>query len=153
MIKNFIFYQLLFVTISGYSQNNSLQNLALNQEVIVSSTHQNYVGANAVDGIVSDESRWLSSRGSDSAVIQINLESEQRLGGIHIYSGFGAVSAVRDFKFQFFSEGTWKYLSSIEVSDNRSQALRLPFDENVSVVTKFCSFSFHRFRRWLFTNP
>ncbi|MGL1887253.1 MAG: discoidin domain-containing protein, partial [Reichenbachiella sp.] len=122
----------LFLYCNGIS---APENLALNQPVIVSSEYNTtYIKENAVDGIISDDSRWLSAAESESW-IKIVLDSATLLGGIHFYSGYEGGDAVSDFRIEFVSNGSWLAIPSAVVTGNSSLGVSVAFDAAVEVRT------------------
>jgi len=100
-----------------------------------SSNLQRYPAANAIDGLVSDDSRWVSEKSSEPSWIAFDLGGKRKLGGIHLFTGFGAKDVVEAFKVQFWSGGKWVDIPSAEVSGNQASALAIAFDQTVSVET------------------
>ncbi len=89
----------------------------------------------ATDGTISDSSRWVSGKEDANPWIEISLPSVQKLGGIHLYSGFKEKDAVEDFSVQFWKDGKWQEIPSAVVSGNKATAVSVPFDQTVDVVT------------------
>ncbi|TAE78628.1 MAG: hypothetical protein EAZ65_04520 [Verrucomicrobia bacterium] len=100
-----------------------------------SSALPKYAAANAIDGKVSDASRWVSKPSAEPAWLAIYLGSVQQLAGIHLFTGFGNKDAIADFKVQFLSGGKWIDIPSAVLSGNKSSALAIAFDQTVTVKT------------------
>ncbi len=100
-----------------------------------SSTLGDLSAAKAIDGKVSDASRWVSKPSSDPAWLAVDLGSVQLLAGIHLFSGFGDSDAISDFKIQFWSGGEWTDIPSASIRGNKATALAIPFDQTVAVKT------------------
>jgi len=94
-----------------------------------------YPAANAIDGKVSDDSRWVSEASDQPAWIELDLGQRRKLAGIHLFSGFGDKDVIESFKVQFQSGGEWKDIPSAVISGNTSSAVAIPFDQTVSVDT------------------
>ena len=60
-------------------------NYALGKPVTVSSTYQTYYGSNAVDGVVSDASRWIGAATNTGNWLAIDLGAPISLQQAHIY--------------------------------------------------------------------
>ena len=129
-IKSLILIVCLCSFLSIFSQTN----LALNRPVNASSIYRTqYQPENAVDGIISDPSRWLSSE--TPAWFEVTLGNVYKLGGVHVYSGYGNSDAIKSFKVQFWVNNNWQDIPSAEVYDNTYQGVPLSFDDNVEVIT------------------
>ena len=100
-----------------------------------SSTLDKYVPQKAIDGIVSDPSRWVSEANTLPAWLELTIAGVASIGGLHIYSGYGNTDALEDFAVQYWTQGEWKEIPSAVVSGNKSVGLRLPFDQTVDVKT------------------
>ena len=93
-----------------------LQNVALGKPVKTSSdVNSTYPGAKAVDGIVSADSRWISSSASGlEHWIEIDLEKEYSLYSFkfhkHLYNNF----LIPNFTFQINKNGEWVDLVEVE---------------------------------------
>ena len=84
--------------------------------VTASSTLGEYAAANAIDGKVSDASRWVSQPSTDPAWLAIDLGAVQQLAGVHLFTGFGAADVVADFKIQFWSDGKWTDIPAASIT-------------------------------------
>lgn len=114
------------------------ENLSVAADVRASSVYSTsgYEPSLAVDGDVSDASRWVSRAGSyEPEWLELHFSSEQHLGGVHLYSGYQSRDAIPAFDLQYFSEGQWQSIPSAKVENNRANVLRIPFDAAVEVVT------------------
>lgn len=100
-----------------------------------SSLDGKYTPAKAIDGEVSDASRWVSGKNDAKPALEITLPSVQKLGGIHLHSGFGKIDAVEDFSVEFWKDGKWVEIPSATVSGNKATAVSVPFDQTVDVIT------------------
>ncbi len=105
------------------------------QSAKASSSMAKYPAANAIDGKVSDDSRWVSEASEQPAWLELDLGQRRKLAGIHFFSGFGDKDVVASFKVQFQSGGEWKDIPSAVISGNTSSAVAVPFDQTVSVDT------------------
>lgn len=89
--------------------------------------------ANAIDGKISNESRWIATKGdSDNIWLEIELLKETSVKAIALYSGFGENDAVQDFHIQFKNEsGDWEPIESSLVSGNTSVSRLVSFKNSV----------------------
>ncbi len=100
-----------------------------------SSSIAKYPPTNAIDGKITDDSRWVSEKSTEPSWIALDLGEKHKLGGIHLFTGFGEKDVVEAFKVQFWSDGKWLDIPSADVSGNKSNALAIAFDQTVSVDT------------------
>ncbi len=112
-----------------------------------SSTYGNFTADKAIDGVVSDTSRWTSDRtASGPSWLELELAETVSLLGLHVHTGLNAASAVRDFKVQFQRDGQWVDIPSANIVNNQATALALAFDDTVAVRT-------NRLRLWITATP
>ena len=102
---------------------------------VAGSEDPKYPAKYAIDGVVSDASRWVSLTYSQSVALEIDLGSQQKLGGAHVYTGFGQKNAVDSFSMQFWKDGRWVDIPSATVYSNEATAVSVAFDQTVEVVT------------------
>lgn len=119
----------LFPVLPGVLADN---NLALGKSVTVDSTYSTYVGSNAVDGVISDASRWLSANTNGPHWITIDLGASYTLGAAWIYTGFGDTGAVANFVLQSWNGSIWQDISGTSVTGNTSVALYQQFSSAVT---------------------
>ena len=103
--------------------------------VKASSTFADFTASRAVDGIISDGSRWVSQKSSVPAWLELDLGGTHKLAGIHLYSGYQNTNAIRKFVVQFWRDGKWCDIPSAALDNNRATALAIPFDDTVDVTT------------------
>jgi hypothetical protein len=106
-----------------------ITNLALGSAVTASSTLDRYAASNAVDGVVSDNSRWLSQDSSNPKWIQFDLGRPQSIRSVHVYSGYKGGSVITNFSIQIWKDDRWSEIAS--VSGNTAQAWAFPLDAAV----------------------
>ena len=92
-----------------------------------SSTAANSNPSKAIDGIVSDDSRWVSEASQEPLWLELDLGSVQKLAGIHLHSGYQGEAPIRSFVVQFRRDGQWHNIPSATFTDNRAAALTIPF--------------------------
>jgi hypothetical protein len=107
------------------------------QKATASAVYSKYSAGKAVDGVVSDASRWvgtLDARGR--AWLELTLSKKLRIGGIHLYSGYGNANPLQKFHVEFKNaNGEWEQIPSSLVNNNDEVALRLDYDTSVKVYT------------------
>ncbi len=112
-------------------------NLSKTSKATASSEMERYPASQAIDGKITDQSRWVSAKGDDGPQwLEIDLGAEARLGGIHLFTGYGQKDAIPDFIVQFKQGEAWKNIPSGRVTGNRNVALRLPFDDTIDITTR-----------------
>ncbi len=114
--------------------------------VTANSTRAGHPAAKAIDGNTSDASRWLSDAASTPHWLQFEFASPQSLAGLHVFSGYGGGNTLTDFTVQFWRDGTWVDVPSATVTGNKSPALKLAFDDTVTVATT-------KLRLWITKTP
>ncbi len=97
---------------------------------------EKYKAENAIDGVISDKSRWLGKSKNGKLWLELHLPKKKGIAGIHVYSGYQDYDAVRDFYIEFKNgKGEWVKIPSASVSNNTQTALGLEFDATVDVWT------------------
>ena len=93
------------------------RNLARGATATASGTHGKYVAANALDGSMAEDSRWIV-RGLGS--LQLDMGEEKTFRSVYLASGWkrNPQHAVRNFDVQAKNNGEWKTLRGGEVRDN-----------------------------------
>lgn len=100
-----------------------------------SSVHGNYKAELAIDGTVSDASRWVSVASPEPAWLEVDLGNARKLAGVHLYSGYKDADPIAGGRIQFWKAGQWQDVPSAVFANNNAVALALPFDDTVEVVT------------------
>ena len=96
----------------------------------------------AVDGMISDTSRWFSQTSKDPAWLELDLGGRRALSGLHVHAGTGGRASLREFGVQFQRDGVWVDIPSAMVRDNTNAAVAVAFDATVDVTTD-------RLRLWI----
>jgi len=112
------------------------------QGATASSSADKYPPAQAIDGEISDASRWVSKKSEQPAWLEIRLGAMQKLAGVHLYSGYGTETPLENFTIQFWSGDQWRDVPSARIENNRATALAIAFDDTVPVTTD-------RLRLWI----
>ncbi|MCG8375103.1 MAG: hypothetical protein MI702_01315, partial [Chlorobiales bacterium] len=129
MIKRFLFAAVLLITITGvvtFAHGLSVSNIEVSAS---SSQDQAHL---AVDGVISDASRWIGQPG-ESHWLLFRFPEERRVCGADVYSGWKQQDAIEGFCFQIDREGQWQTIAGSTLSDNTSQAVRVYFDTPLSL--------------------
>lgn len=100
-----------------------------------SSQLPDYPAGLAIDGKVSDASRWVSTKSGEPAWLEIDLGAIHSLAGIHLFTGYGNANALSTFKIQFWREEKWMDIPSSEIANNRATAISISFDQTIRVVS------------------
>ena len=93
-------------------------NVALGKPVTVDSTDGANAGANAVDGVIDDSSRWLSANTPGPHTLAVDLGATSSLICAHLHTGYGSGSAVASAKLQSWSGSAWADIPGAAVSGN-----------------------------------
>ncbi len=107
-----------------------LENLALNKQAVGSTTYGSYSAAKAVDGVISDSSRWLSNGTNDW--IKVNLGKEYNIQCVHLYNGWQeSQSGISNFKLQYYTGSAWADIPGTSYENNAKLQLRIVFDKTI----------------------
>jgi hypothetical protein len=92
----------------------------------------------AVDGHVSNDSRWLCQAAAGS-YLEIDLLAEHRIGSAHLYSGFlneqgQWTDVLSDFTLLYQSGGDWLPIPGASLSGNTQSAVVIPFDAELTTA-------------------
>jgi hypothetical protein len=71
-----------------------------------------YPASKAIDGKVSDDSRWVSEKSIRALMARRRPRGNPQLAGVHLFTGYGAKDVISDFKIQFWSAGKWQDIPS-----------------------------------------
>jgi hypothetical protein len=110
------------------------QPLAL-KSASASSQMAKYPASKAIDGTISDDSRWVSEKSTAPAWLVVQLAQPAKLAGVHLFTGYGAKDVIADFRIEFWSAGKWQEIPSAVITGNKASALAIPFDQTVTVAT------------------
>lgn len=110
----------------------SSTNVALGRAVVVDSTLSTNVASNAVDGIISDASRWVSANTAAPHTLEVNLGASFNLNCAHLHSGYVAGSAVANAKLQYWLGTGWVDVPGAVLSGNTSTNVVLQFSTIVN---------------------
>jgi hypothetical protein len=93
-------------------------NIALGKPVTASSALRPISGGEkAVDGLFTDDSRWVSAEDDPAPVLTIDLGTATELDSIYIYSGYqrtnnDPTTVLKDFAVQVHTESGWQQVAS-----------------------------------------
>lgn len=102
-------------------------NVALNKPVIADSSYASYVAENAVDGIISNASRWLSADVAGPHWLEVNLQSSFELQCARVVSGYNSSDAISNFELQYWENNQWTTIPGTSIANNSSSSLPLSF--------------------------
>lgn len=110
-------------------------NIALNKRAVAEHEQAGYDAANAVDGLISDASRWVPGRVNDDRYVEIDLEDTYDLVRAHIVTGYRDKKAIKNYQLKCSDDGTnWSNIPGGEVqnlSDTQTE-MNLVFSQSVS---------------------
>lgn len=118
----------------GVAQPAAMQPIKA-QSAKASSAQPRYPVSNAIDGKVSDDSRWVSQASPEPSWLAVDLGGKHRLAGVHLFSGYGNTAPLANFELQFDRDGQWVTIPSAVISGNQATALAVPFDATMQVET------------------
>ena len=104
------------------------------EEVKVSSYYGGAKAQKAIDGVVSDNSRWVSSKSTSASItpwLEVLFDKKASIKGIHLYSAFKSLWPVNDFTVSYLKEGKWTEIPSASITDNKKIALAVTFTEEI----------------------
>jgi hypothetical protein len=106
------------------------RNLAKGATVTASGKHGEYGAANAVDGSMSEDSRWIV-KGAGS--LQLDLGEEKTFRSVYLASGWkrDPQYAAKNFDLQVKNGGEWKTLPGGQVRDNTNWIIPMLLDKPV----------------------
>ena len=100
-----------------------------------SAVHNEYQASNAIDGVISDESRWVGVKDEHGKIwLALELKQEGTITGIQLHSGFGDKYAIDSFHVEIKNEsGEWEKVPGSAVNKNKSIQREVIFARPVSV--------------------
>jgi hypothetical protein len=108
-------------------------NLALHAKAVASSTLESrYSPSHAVDGMVADDSRWVSGREAAPKWLELDLGQPQQLRSAHVYSGWEDAGALRDFALESWQDGQWRVIPGSEITGNTNQRVAVSFVQAIT---------------------
>ncbi len=99
-----------------------------------SSQQAKFSAEKAIDGKISDDSRWVSAASKESWLV-VDLGEKRKLAGVHLFCGFGQTAPITGFELQQERDGTWVTIPSAVIAGNKATALAIPFDATMPVET------------------
>ncbi|GKX29773.1 hypothetical protein SH1V18_22530 [Vallitalea longa] len=97
-----------------------------------------------VDGVTSNNHAWRAINSSEPIWVEINLGDTYNLTNTTIATGIDDSSILRNFKLQYFINGEWINIPSIEIVDNDMASLSIYFESSVTT---------DRVRIWIDESP
>ena len=111
-------------------------NHALGKPVISDAARPEYPAVKAVDGVLSDPSRWLADDAPAGHWLEIDLGAPTTLRQAHIYSGYQAEagSTINSFYLQNWSGTAWVAIPGAAIQPNRSMGTVFQFASPVTTT-------------------
>ena len=101
-----------------------------------SSFSKDYPAKNAIDGVVSDASRWISAPDQKGpSWLELTLAKPEKIGGLAVASGFQNRSPVGRFVLQYKQDGKWRDIPSTRVTGNALNLVEIAIPENERVTS------------------
>lgn len=110
-------------------------NLALFQNVVADSVHQDNAAEEAIDGIVSLESRWASADTAGPHWLEVQLQAPYPVGSAQVYLGDGWTNNVADFDIQYHDGDQWQ--TAAGVTGDNSIDHNLVFTNTIDSATRY----------------
>ena len=131
-----LFLSSLFLTGSLLAQE---KNLSANASVTASSEGKNASAILVKDGIIHDNSRWLTADTDAKPWIELSFPKPIKVGMIDVFSGWETGSSLQDFNISIQQKGDkddqWESDSAWQVRKNLQTSKRIYIDrENVSKI-------------------
>jgi hypothetical protein len=106
-----------------FSQAAPMQDIALNAKVSASSHHQEYTPEKVVDGVVDNDSRWISASGAGPHTLTIEFGKPAGIGCVQLLSGWAPegrwIYPVQTFRFEARTNGQWAAIPGADAEDNQ----------------------------------
>lgn len=109
-----------------------MENLLANAEVRASSERPEAQATNAVDQVVSDESRWLAAEDDGAPWIEFRWDEPQAIVVVDVFSGWEDEGAVENFTLSVWDNGEWVSESAWTVRENTNPARRVEIDRETT---------------------
>lgn len=117
---------------------NCPNNIAYKKNTIASEALSNGPSSNAVDGIIADNSRWLSTNKSQEYWIEIDLGKVYDIVKANVYTGKDDTSwAVHNFVIQYWNKDKWVDISVTRALNNKDTFRSFEFDVTTDKVRFF----------------
>ena len=110
-------------------------NLAKFQSVSADSTGDSTNASEAVDGIVSNQSRWISASNGGPHWLEVELKAPYPVGSAQLFLGRDDSFTVGSFELQYHSGSSWQTITNI--SGNTATDLNIVFPEVIDSATRF----------------
>jgi len=111
------------------------RNLARQATAQASSVHADYTPDKTTDGLLTNDSRWVSRDGPGPHTLSLTWTQPQRIGAVQVAAGWFSAGhwtqPVRDFKLQHRHGNAWQDTPGAVVAGNTRHALTLQLKEPV----------------------
>ena len=85
------------------------------------------------DGKLSSGSTWHNPKGQ-AKTIDIDLTAEFEIGGVHVFTRNRGILPLREFEFEYYSDGNWIAIAGSKVEDNFKRHIVVKFTESISTA-------------------
>lgn len=106
------------------------EHLAIDAAVKVSSQHDSYAAAHAVDGKLGDESRWIG-KNEDGVWIELDFKTAKQIQSLWIVSGWkeSGTYVAKNFDIQIKRDGSWQSVPGGHIRNNSAVQKEIVFDQ------------------------
>ena len=109
-------------------------NVAAGKPATADSVYDVFAAEKAVDGVVSDESRWVSANTNGPHWLEVDLGQSYAIGSAEVHTGHSDGNAVSNFKLQAWNGSGWTDIPGASASGNpkTSTVVSLAFADPVA---------------------
>ncbi|MGI9429098.1 MAG: FAD-dependent oxidoreductase [Bythopirellula sp.] len=104
------------------------QSAALQAKATASSVYADYSAAKAIDGAITNDSRWVSEDTDQPKWLVLRWPHAIDIGGVHIYMGWNQSDPLENFVLQTHVNGQWVDIDSSRIVDNKQPNVAITFD-------------------------
>lgn len=102
-------------------------NVAEGKKATACSVYKNYFPQHAVDGVVSDRSRWLSVESDQPKWLELDLAGTYEISEAVVFTGYEREDPLANFSLQYKQNGSWVDIPGAVVRGNTKQEVSVPF--------------------------
>ena len=125
---------LLALSAAAVEATPGVLNLTQAAEVSASSARPQFPASQAVDGLVSDASRWLAAENDAAPWLEIRFAAPVDIALVDVFSGWDAEPGIAGFSLSYESNGRWQNPPAGQVKSNQETARRVSL--NAPKVTR-----------------
>jgi hypothetical protein len=129
-LQKTVYRILMLCSVISYSQQK--KNIALGKPVIATSEDSKYSASNAVDGMITRESKWMTSTGKAPHILEIDLQKYCNVNEVVVHTGIpesektageatqaAGFWTAKNFKLQYWDDANWSDMPNTEIHENR----------------------------------